>query len=304
MLNRLYKILRKNLEKGVVKKNYDLYMHNSYRLHCRVAIAVIVNSLETFCKTIAYCEQIGVEPIIIGNGTNIILAKETLDNIAIIFSQNFAIMYRQGDNIVASSGVGLSDVVKYASANSLEGMEQAIGIPGTVGGAVVMNAQAFDFCMDRVVKSVLVYMDGKIRLLYSKDCKFGYRTSMFQHCSAVILRVEFGLKQGYKEDIHNSIKQTIRLRQNKQSIGYPNAGSVFRNGNNYFAGELIDKCGLKNYNINNAYVSDRHANFIVNHGGATGEDILRLIAVVRDGVYKKFGVELELEQKIIGDVEK
>ena len=301
MLNRLYKILRQNLEKGVVRKNYDLYPHNSYKVHSVAKVAVIVNSLETFCKTMSFCEQLGIKPIVIGNGTNIILAKPIIDGVVIIFGKKFSNIYMQGNSIIADSGASILDVINFAKDNNLTGMEQAIGIPGTMGGAVYMNAQAFDFSIDRVVGSVLIYIDGKIRLWNKDECGFGYRKSIFQDCGGIILRVEFCLSESDRETISNNILKTLEIRRSKQGVGYPNAGSVFKNGNNYFAGELIDKCGLKNYNINNAYVSDKHANFIVNLGGATGEDIISLIGVIKAQVKRKCGVDLELEQRIIGD---
>lgn len=301
MLNRLYKILRQNLEKGVVRKNYDLYPHNSYKVHSVAKVAVIVNSLETFCKTMSFCEQLGIKPIVIGNGTNIILAKPIIDGVVIIFGKKFSNIYMQGNSVIADSGASILDVINFAKDNNLTGMEQAIGIPGTMGGAVYMNAQAFDFSIDRVVGSVLIYIDGKIRLWSKDECGFGYRKSIFQDCGGIILRVELCLKQSDRETISNNILKTLEIRRSKQGVGYPNAGSVFKNGNNYFAGELIDKCGLKNYNINNAYVSDKHANFIVNLGGATGDDIISLIGVIKAQVKRECGVDLELEQRIIGD---
>lgn len=301
MLNRLYKILRQNLEKGVVRKNYDLYPHNSYKVHSVAKVAVIVNSLETFCKTMSFCEQLGIKPIVIGNGTNIILAKPIIDGVVIIFGKKFSNIYMQGNSVIADSGASILDVINFAKDNNLTGMEQAIGIPGTMGGAVYMNAQAFDFSIDRVVGSVLIYIDGKIRLWNKDECGFGYRKSIFQDCGGIILRVELCLSESDRETISNNILKTLEIRRSKQGVGYPNAGSVFKNGNNYFAGELIDKCGLKNYNINNAYVSDKHANFIVNKGSATGEDIISLIGVIKAQVKREYGVDLELEQRIIGD---
>ena len=301
MLNRLYKTLRQNLEKGVVRKNYDLYPHNSYKVHSVAKVAVIVNSLETFCKTMSFCEQFGIKPIVIGNGTNIILARPIIDGVVIIFGNKFSNIYMQGNNVIADSGASILDVINFAKDNNLTGMEQAIGIPGTIGGAVYMNAQAFDFSIDRVVGSVLIYIDGKIRLWNKDECGFGYRKSIFQDGGGIILRVELCLKQSDRETISNNILKTLEIRRSKQGVGYPNAGSVFKNGNNYFAGELIDKCGLKNYNINNAYVSDKHANFIVNKGSATGEDIISLIGVIKAQVKREYGVDLELEQRIIGD---
>ena len=301
--NIVYRDLKKMLERGVVKKNYNLKEHNTYRLDCVARVAIIVNSLETFFKTIKYCETNRVPKIIIGRGSNILFVTPSLRAVVIIFGEKFSNIYRIDDCIIAEAGATLAEISKYAKDNELSGMEECVGIPGTIGGAVYMNASAFGYETARVVSSVLVYSDGKVGERGNDELGFGYRKSVFQNSDDVILRVELSLTNDCQSNIEQKIKQAISKRYAKKQSTYPNAGSVFKNGNNYFAGELIDKCGLKNYNIGNAYVSQNHANFIENRGEATGEDIYKLIKHIYYVVKEKFGIAMELEQKIIGDNE-
>ncbi len=300
-LKKVYSSLKKLLEKKVLKYNFDLETYNTYKLKCVAKVVVIVNTIETFVKTMKICEENNIKPIILAQGSNVIFKNPKLNNVVIIFGDNFSNIYKLDDMIIAESGAKLCDIIKFAKENSLSGLEEAIGIPASIGGAVYMNASAFGYETAKVVNSVIVYSKGKIKLLKKDDLKFGYRYSNFQENDDIILRVELTCAPSNKEEINKKIIDTIKVRNQKQKIFYPNAGSVFRNVNNYFAGELIDKCGLKNYNIGNAYISNYHANFIENRGGATGEDIIALIEYVKSKVFEKFGVELELEQKIIGE---
>jgi len=298
---RLYRKLKKMLERGVVKYNYNLKKFNTYNIKSRGKVVVLVNSLETFLKVMKVCEKEKFSPIVIGRGSNIILARKKIKSVIIIFSDRFSNVYKIDNSIIAESGAALSKVVAFATNSSLSGMESAVGIPASVGGAVYMNASAFDYRTSDVVKSVLVYSHGKIREIGKEELGFGYRQSIFQTSNDIILRVEFELAFAKKKDIRDKIAKVIDKRKSKNITSFPNAGSVFKNGNNYFAGELIDNCGLKNYNINDAYVSYTHANFIENRGRAKGKDILALIDKIKQDVKTKYGVELQLEQKIIGE---
>ena len=298
---RFYRKLKRLLEKGVVRYNYNLKKHNTYKIKSRGKVVVIVNSLETFLKTMKLCERENFKPIVLGRGSNIILAKKKIKGVIIIFSEKFSNVYRIGNSVIAESGAPLCKVISFACENGLTGMEGGMGIPASIGGAVYMNASAFDYQTKDVVSNVLVYRNGKITELSVEELEFGYRKSSFQETNDIILRVELELTPGKKKDIKEKIAKVVEKRKCKASLNYANAGSVFKNGNNYFAGELIDKCGLKNYNIRNAYVSNSHANFIENRGNATGKDILRLIDKIRIDVKTKYGVELQLEQKVIGE---
>ncbi len=300
-LNKAYKDLRKMLEKGIVSKDYDLRNHNTYFISCIAKVVVNVNSLETFMKTILYCKDNDIKPVILARGSNVILASARLNRLVIIFGEKFNNIFNLGSYVICESGATISEIINYCRNVNLSGMEEAIGIPGSIGGAVYMNAQAFGYETSKVLSSVLVYRDGKICEIDARDLNFGYRYSSFMDSNDIILRVELSLSEDSRENIADRIKTTALKRASAQKIAYPNAGSVFKNGNNYFAGEMIDKCGLKNYNIGKAYVSNFHANFIENRGGATGEDIIELIHYIQEVVLDRYNIKLELEQRIIGD---
>jgi len=301
MLKRVYRELKKIVEKKYIKYNFNLKDNNTYRLSCVCKIAVFVNSIETFIKTMKICEANCIKPVILAQGSNVILKDKILNKVVILFGENFSNKYIIDDSIIVESGAKICDIISYGKANNLSSIERLIGIPASVGGAVYMNASAFGFEISQVINSVLVYSNGKIKLIKASDLRFDYRYSSFQDNDDVILRVELKCDKMNKETIQNIINETIKTRNQKQKVSYPNAGSVFRNGNNYFAGELIDKCGLKNYNIRKAFVSTEHANFIENRGGATGKDILELIEHIKIKVYESSGIRLQLEQKIIGE---
>ncbi len=299
--NKIYRDIKGMLEKGLVKKNYNLKNNNTYRVDCCAKILVEINSIETFCKTIKYCEANNIPKVVLGRGSNVLFVTEKLNAIVILLGDKFSNIYMMDDAIIAESGAMLTDVAVFARNNSYTGMEESAGIPGSVGGAVVMNASAYGYETANVVSSVLMYHNGKIEVRDSKDMHFGYRSSCIQGSDDIVLRVEFRLECGDKGMIEGLMRETIAKRCARKCSTYPNAGSVFKNGNNYYAGELIDKCGLKNYNIGNAFVSSNHANFIENRGSARGDDIYALIKYVHNSVREKFDIEMELEQKIIGD---
>lgn len=301
MKKNVYNKLKAIVEKGYVKRNFDLIEYNTYRVHCIAKTCVIINSIETFAKTMVICNECGIKPIILGNGSNVILKNAKIDGVVIIFGSKFSNVYNIKNYVIAEAGTSLAKVMSYAKSVGLSGIENLSGIPASIGGAVAMNAGAFGEDIGKYVSSALVYHNGKISEWKKEDFDFGYRYSRLQDNDAIVLRVELKLVKKNKEEIDETIRDIISKRNTTQKLLYPCAGSVFKNGNNYFAGELIDKCGLKNYNINNAYVSDFHANFIENRGNATGEDIVELIECIRNVVLDKFGINLELEQKIIGE---
>ncbi len=298
---RIYRRLRKLLQRRRVKYNYSLKKYNTYRLTCRAKVVILIDSLETFCKTIKTLEQMGESPIILGYGSNVILAKKRLRSVVMVMTAGYNNIYSIGNSVVADSGALISQVVEYAKQHCLSGVEGACGIPGSIGGAVYMNASAYGYETGKLVSSVLVYRKGKITELSAEELQFGYRWSCLQDTNDIILRVQLDLTPAKAKDIKDKMIKIIAKRNAKQLGTYPNAGSVFKNGNNYFAGELIDKCKLKNYNIRNIYVSDYHANFLENRGRACGRDVLQMIDYIRGKVLQECGVELQLEQKIIGE---
>ena len=193
-------------------------------------------------------------------------------------------------------------LAKTAYSNSLTGLEFASGIPGTVGGAVKMNAGAYggEF-KDIVVETTYLNSEQNLKKIQNKEHKFSYRYSIFDETNDIIISTKLKLKKGNKEFIKSKMEEFSLKRKEKQPINFPNAGSVFKRKNEYIPAEIIDKCGLKGYNIGDAYVSKLHAGFIINKGNATAQDVLNLIEHIKNVVKEKYYINLELEIKVIGE---
>lgn len=243
--------------------------------------------------------KIDVEKTIIGNGSNLLVKDGGIRGIVIKTTglKNYTV---NENIIIAESGVLLSKLSNLAKENSLTGLEFACGIPGTLGGAVMMNAGAYGGEMSNiVVETEYADLEGKVCVI--KEHEFDYRKSFFTNKQYIILESKIKLQKGNKEEIENKMKELMQSRNSKQPIDKPSAGSTFKRPEGYFAGKLIEDAGLKGYKIGGAEVSNLHAGFIINSGNATSKDILDLIKYVQDKVKNEFGVDLEPEVRIIGE---
>ncbi len=236
---------------------------------------------------------------VIGRGSNLLCSDEGFDGF-IINTSKFDSFEVQGDKIISSSGASLMKVCRAALDFSLSGLECEYGIPGSVGGAVYMNAGAYGGEIKDVVSSVThISCDGKIETLFNDKLNFGYRHSFYSDNNCFILSAEFSLKPGDYNDIKNKMDDLISRRKDKQPIELPSAGSTFKRPEGYYAGALIEECGLKGFTVGGACVSEKHAGFIVNKGEASCADICNLIDYCRETVFKKTGVNLEPEVRFI-----
>ena len=205
-------------------------------------------------------------------------------------------------DLVVGAGALLRDVASYAQENGLAGLEFACGIPGSIGGAIFMNAGAYDDEMKSVVVSVTtVSPRGEVRTYSAKELDFGYRHSIFQSCDEAICETRLHLHEDNRAQILARMEDLNQRRESKQPLAYPSAGSTFKRPPGYFAGTLIDQTGLKGLTVGGAQVSQKHAGFIINIGNATADDVQRLIAAVQKRVYAKHAVELFPELRIIGE---
>ena len=247
------------------------------------------------------CER-GVKYVVIGAGSNVIFPDEGYDGAVILtkYVNDEPAVY--GEKIVASCGTPLFTLCKAALENSLTGLEFAYGIPGTVGGAVFMNAGAYG----GEIKDLCTYVKafspstGKIVEYGNEQCRFGYRESRFSNGSdEIILSAEFELSKGDKEVIKEEMARILQKRKDKQPLNYPSAGSVFKRYPGRYTGQMIEAAGLKGYSVGGAQVSEKHAGFIVNIGGATAEDVKRLIRYIKDVIMEKEQAELECEVRFI-----
>ena len=240
---------------------------------------------------------------ILGNCTNIIVKDKGFDGIIIKLKNKLNDVKKVSDTeIYAGAGVSLKKVSEFAMENSLTGLEFAHGIPGSLGGGVVMNAGAYDGEMKDVIKSVRL-LDENFHVIEvpCQDMNFSYRHSLVQERGLVVLGATFSLSRGNKDDIREKYGEFDRRRAEKQPLDLPSAGSTFKRPTGYFAGKLIDDSGLRGFTHNGAGISEKHCGFVVNKNNATAKDVLETIEIVQKVVHDKFGVNLEREVKIIGD---
>ena len=243
----------------------------------------------------------GEKQLIIGNGSNLLVSDMGPGVPVIEIGEGMSEVICDGDMIEAQAGARLSKVSRVALENSLTGMEFASGIPGTIGGALYMNAGAYGGEMKDVVESVKVLMNGEIIELKGDEMDFGYRHSRAMQDEMIFLSTKLRLKSGDKTKIEETMNDFNQRRRDKQPLEYPSAGSTFKRPEGYFAGKLIMDSGLAGESFGGAMVSPKHCGFVINTGGATSTDVYELIKRVQNVVYEKFGVRLETEVKLIGE---
>lgn len=243
--------------------------------------------------------KLDIKKTIIGNGSNLLVKDGGIRGLVIKTTglNNYKV---EDDIIVAESGILLSKLSNIAKDNDLTGLEFACGIPGTLGGAVMMNASAYGGETSNVVVET-EYADLNGNVYKTTNHEFGYRKSLFMEKSYIILESKIKLEKGNKEEIAAKMKELMDSRNSKQPVNKPSAGSTFKRPEGYFAGKLIEDAGLKGYKIGGASVSNLHAGFVINDGDATSEDILELIKYIQNKVKNEFGVDLEPEVRIIGE---
>ena len=273
--------------------------HCSFHIGGECAALLQPSSEEELILAAGVLRRCGEQPLLIGNGTNLLITDAPLQRIVIQLGVGFSLCERAGDTeIRAQSGISLYKLANFAAAESLEGLAFAQGIPGTLGGAVSMNAGAYGGEMKDVVTSVR-WLDGELRVQESSDTDFSYRHSRFSDTEDVILSASLSLKPGTEEEIRSAMRTLMEKRRASQPLDMPSAGSTFKRPAGGYAAALIDEAGLKGFRVGGAQVSEKHAGFVVNAGGATFEDVLRLMDEVRERVLVSSGITLEPEVKII-----
>lgn len=275
--------------------------HTYFKVGGPADVLVVPQTVEKAIEVVKVCKNSGHPYYLIGNGSNLLVKDGGIRGVVIKLTTLQDIKVEEND-IIAECGAQLSNISKRALEESLHGFEFACGIPGSVGGAVFMNAGAYDSEMVRVVKSATVLDDkGNIRELKNGELELGYRTSAIMKYGYFVLQVRIGLEKGDKAKVQARIDELTRRRTEKQPLEYPSAGSTFKRPEGYFAGKLIQDCGLKGFSIGGAAVSEKHSGFIINKGNATAQDILDVIKHVQNTVKSEFEVDLSTEVRIIGE---
>ncbi len=277
--------------------------YTTFKCGGNASLLITPNSSETLKSVVSYCYSKDIKPLIIGNGSNLLVTDNGIKNVVIkIGSQMSKIELIDETTIFCEAGASLKSLCMFALENSLSGLEFAYGIPGTLGGAVYMNAGAYGGEMKDVLFSVNhIDLSGDFGTFSTEELNLGYRHSAYSDNDYTIVSAILKLKKADKTDIKAAMDDKLQRRKDKQPLEYPSAGSTFKRPEGYFAGALIQESGLKGYTVGGAQVSEKHAGFVINKGGATATDIITLIRDVQKTVYKNFGVELETEVKIIGE---
>jgi len=253
-------------------------------------------------KVLEFCRDFSVPWMLLGLGSNLLVRDKGIRGVVIKLAGEFLTWERDGGTVRAGAGVTLGDLSRETARAGLTGLEFACGIPGTVGGAVYMNAGAYDGEMSQVLQRVQAYSLEHGLCWYSKDqLELGYRKSRFQSRPEIIVRAEMSLTSADPAACLEKIADLTFRRESKQPLEMPSAGSVFRRPEGHYVGPLIEKAGLKGYSIGGAQVSPKHAGFIVNTGGATADNVLCLIAHIQREIQSRFGVELVPEIKVVGE---
>ena len=248
------------------------------------------------------CREEGVPFFILGNGSNLLVSDSGFRGVVIQIYRNMSALKTEGQRITAEAGASLASVSAAARDASLTGLEFASGIPGTVGGAVVMNAGAYGGEIKNVLAEAVVLTDrGQIRTIAASDLGLAYRTSVIREKGYTVVRAVFRLEKGETDAIRMTMQDLARRRIEKQPLEYPSAGSTFKRPEGYFAGKLIMDAGFRGYCVGDACVSEKHCGFIINKGHATAADVKKLMQEVTDGVFSRFGVRLEPEVRFLGD---
>ena len=277
-------------------------LHTTFRIGGPAEIFVMPEGLEEVQRILEICRTEDLPYFILGNGSNLLVSDRGYRGVVIQLDRNFGEVKVEGTEIHASAGALLSTIAVAARRASLTGFEFAGGIPGTLGGAVVMNAGAYGGEMKDVLRKVMVMdQNGKVFDIPAEELQMGYRTSIIKTAGYIVLGAVLSLKEGNLEEIKMLTRKLSEQRTSKQPLEYPSAGSTFKRPEGYFAGKLIMDSGLRGYRVGGAQVSEKHCGFVINTGDATAEDVCGLMKHVTETVYAKFGVTLEPEVKFLGE---
>lgn len=297
----VYEYIRANVPEEDILTEEPMSRHTTFRIGGEAACFIRISSEEQLRKLIPYFENVGIEYFVLGKGSNLLVGDKGYPGVILQISDACQQIEAEGNRLQVQAGAALSKVALFAMERGLEGLEFAAGIPGTVGGGVVMNAGAYGGEMKQVVESVRVLSpEGEILTLDNDTMEFGYRTSIIRNRNFTVLSVTFRLQEGDREEIRARIEDFQKRRMEKQPLNYPSAGSTFKRPEGYFAGKLIMDAGLRGFQIGDARVSDKHCGFVVNVGKATARDVTDVIEEVQEKVRERFGVSLEREVIYLG----
>lgn len=303
-MNRLEKyieLFREIYGDDKIKLNVEMKDYVHFRVGGPADILVTPDNKGQVLETIKICKENNIPFYVVGNGSNLLVRDGGIRGVVIKLGDVKNVRV-EGDRVIAEAGAMLKDVSGAALLGELTGFEFACGIPGTVGGAVFMNAGAYNGETSNVLECAeVIDSEGNVVTLCNEELELGYRTSAVMKKGYVVLEATFKLEKGDKVNIKEKVDDLTVKRESKQPLEYPSAGSTFKRPEGYFAGKLIQDAGLKGYQLGGAAVSEKHSGFVINKGGATAKDILNLIEHIQNEVKDQFGVDLHPEVRIIGE---
>ncbi len=296
------------LELGIAKENilFDELMskHTTFKVGGPAECYIKIDNIKDLRNILKFAKTNNININILGNGSNVLVSDKGIKGVVLNIKFNKIEMMNYDCKIYANIGAGVkvSILAHLLLKNEITGFEELSGIPGTIGGAIKMNAGAHGKEFKDIVNTVTCMdYDGNIKQFENKDMNFGYRKSMLKDKKYIVLEVGMQFEKGIEKNIKEKMDEYKKYRKEKQPIEYPSAGSTFKRGEDYITAKLIDEAGLKGYSIGGAEVSEKHAGFIINKGNATAKDILNLIEYVKNTVYEKFNKKIELEIEFMGE---
>lgn len=304
-MNLKEKIEKSNLTipKENILYNEPMKKHTSFKIGGPAECLIKINKIQELRELIDFTNKNKIPFHIIGNGSNLLVLDNGIEGITGIIKIEKIEIQEEQNKIKATVGAGekIAKVANLLAQKEITGLEELAGIPGTIGGAITMNAGAHGKEMKDVITKVkCIDCNGNEKVFTADEMKFGYRKSRIKETHEIVLEVEMKLQKGNKEEIQQKMKEYFEYRREKQPIKYPSAGSTFKRGNDFITAKLIDDAGLKGYTIGGAMVSTKHSGFVINKGDATAKDVLELIRYIKEEVYKKFNKNIELEIEVIG----
>lgn len=286
-----------------VKRDEPMKKHTTFRIGGPADFFVTPEDESQFLAAVMACRQEGVPYYILGNGSNLLVSDKGYRGTVIETEKALCRLEVQDHILKAGAGILLSALSKEAMRRSLTGLEAASGIPGTLGGGVVMNAGAYGFELKDVLRSVKVLdKEGQVRTIPAEELKLGYRYSLIPEAGHIVLEASLQLDRGDQDKIRARMEELAIQRRSKQPLEYPSAGSTFKRPEGHFAGKLIDEAGLRGFRVGGAQISEKHCGFVINRGDATAEDVMELCRQVQERVFRQFGVNMDMEIRKLGDL--
>ena len=300
---KIYELLTNEIKQGIVKIDEPMKKHTNFKIGGNADVFVIAKNIEEIKCVIKFSKENNILLTILGNGSNVLVSDKGIRGIVLqVGTKEIKIEKQKNALVEVEAGVMLGALAQVLLKQSISGFEFAAGIPGSIGGAIRMNAGAYGGEMKDIVKNVTVLNEkGEINILTNEECEFSYRHSRFTNSKEIIIKATLELPFGNENEIKAKMDEYAQSRKEKQPLNLPSAGSTFKRGADFITAKLIDECGLKGYTSGDAQVSTLHAGFVVNLGNATAQDVLSVVNHVKQVVLEKTGKQIELEIELLGE---